>query len=105
MKQRGKSAPPAPGRSELALQPRMTPAAAESLAEELKSLRGSDLVVNAAAVSFIATPCLQVLLAAARSWREDGRALTLEPSSSLLAGLDDLGLDLRALQSEGAPCR
>ena len=104
MEENGTSSPAAAGRSELALQPRMSPAAAEALADELKALRGSDLVVNATAVAFIATPCLQVLLAAARTWRNDGRALVLEPSESLLSSLDDLGLDRGALQSEVAPC-
>ena len=104
MKERGNSPPAAAGRSELVLQPRLAPAAAEALAEELKTLRGSDLVVNAAALSFIATPCLQVLLAAARSWRSDARALTVEPSEPLLASLADLGLGLPSLQSEVAPC-
>lgn len=104
MTDRGESPPAPAGRSGLALQPRMSPAAAEALADALKALRGSDLAVDATAVAFIATPCLQVLLAAARTWRSDGRTLVLAPSDALRACLDDLGLDPAALESEVAPC-
>lgn len=68
----------------LALAPRLDLPAAAPLAEALKARRGADLALDAGGVAQIGGLAVQVLRAAARSWAEDGRALTFENASSEL---------------------
>jgi chemotaxis protein CheX len=54
---------------------------------------GGEVVVDAHAVLDIATPCLQVLLAAGLKLAERGQMLILKaPSDAFVAAMEDLGL-------------
>ena len=81
--------------AELVLPARLDLSAAASLAEAVLAHRGQDLVLNAREVVHLGTPGLQVLLAAAKSWRADGRSLALaSPSEAMTEQLGCLGLSL-----------
>jgi chemotaxis protein CheX len=68
--------------------------AAAPLAEGLARRLGEPLVLDASRVVRLGASCLQVLLAAARSWKAEGDALTLqEPSPRFLEDLKLLGLE------------
>jgi chemotaxis protein CheX len=85
------------------LPPRLLPQDSGALQSALLGLRGRAVALDARAVAQLSTPCVQVLLAAARSWREDGLALRLlEPFGEMLAVLGHLAVDPAALQSPGA---
>lgn len=85
------------------LPPRLLPQDAAPLQALLLGLRGRMVELDASAVAQLSTPCVQVLLAAARSWREDGIALSLSGASpEMLATLGHLAVDPAALRSDGA---
>ena len=66
--------------------------AAAPLANELLSLRGRDVDVDASAVERVGAQCLQVLLSARATWDADGRAFALvAPSSEFTSTLALLG--------------
>ncbi|WP_371039014.1 STAS domain-containing protein [Rhodosalinus sp. FB01] len=75
-------APPPPRR--LALPARMDPTAAEELSEALEHLRGIPVQLDGAAVQQAGGLCLQLLVIAARQWREDGLAFGLTDRSEAL---------------------
>ena len=53
----------------------------------------SDLVVDASSVERLTTPCVQILIAAARSLTEQGSGLVLKsPSEPFVSAFSDLGL-------------
>lgn len=82
---------------------RLLPQDAPALHGMLMTLRGQPVDLDASAVAQLATPCVQVLLSAARSWREDGVALGLiAPSSEMLAVLEHLAVEPAALEAGGA---
>jgi len=63
------------------------------MADLLLSARSNPLAVDASAVARIDTPCLQVLLSAARLWQEDGATMTLSAQSEVFTdNLTTLGL-------------
>ena len=67
---------------------------AAQLAETFAKLTGEPLAVDGARVSRLGASCLQVLLAAARTWKAEGDALTLQnPSARFLEDLNLLGLE------------
>jgi chemotaxis protein CheX len=69
--------------------------AASPLASELLALRGHDVDVDAAAVSRMGAQCLQVLLSARATWRDDGFAFAITGASAeFTAVLDILGAPL-----------
>lgn len=70
----------------LALPPRLDLSTAAVLAEDLRALRGSDLVLDAGPVTHLGTPGLQVLLAAVTSWAAAGHTLSL---ANVPEGLED----------------
>jgi chemotaxis protein CheX len=80
--------------SPIQLPPVLDLAAAEPLRRELTARWGDgELRLNGAAVERIATPCLQVLAAAALSARNRQAAFRLSrPSDALRAAIADLGL-------------
>lgn len=55
--------------------------AAAPLAESFLKFVGEDLVVDAAKVQRLGASCLQVLLAAATTWKAEGNSLALAQSS------------------------
>lgn len=69
--------------------------AAAPLAQSFLSHRGSELFVDASAVRRIGAQCLQVLLAAAATWKADGMRLALEkPTEEFLEGSRLLGIQI-----------
>lgn len=56
--------------------------AARPLAEAISARSGEDLEIDASTVAHLGGLCLQVLLAAAASWRSAGRRLTLAHRSA-----------------------
>lgn len=67
--------------------------AAASLFETLSSLIGADITVDGSQVERIGAQCLQILLAAAASWKIDGNVLEFaNPSLEFVAGLELLGI-------------
>ena len=69
----------------------------------LRARRGAAMEIDASEVVEIGTPCLQVLLSAAASWRADGWALAVvEPSSDFFVALGHLGLGTRRLSGRGS---
>ena len=76
-----------------ALPERLDTATAPGLADALRGRLGEVLMLDGAAVSKVGALGLQVLVAAVRQWREDGKELTLEnPSDALLEGCKWLGI-------------
>lgn len=77
--------------------------AASPLAAELLARRGEAVILDASRVERIGGQCLQVLLAAVRTWRTDAVPLTVaDASSDFTQGLRRLGL-APAEFLEGAP--
>jgi len=67
---------------------------AAQLAEAFSKHVGGPLAVDASRVARLGASCLQVLLAAARTWKAEGDALTLvNPSPRFLEDLTLLGLE------------
>lgn len=64
--------------------------AASPLAAALLDRRGADLIVDAAAVQRLGGQCLQVLLSAQASWREDEKALVIVDASMEFCSAIDL---------------
>jgi chemotaxis protein CheX len=64
--------------------------AAASLKEAILQRVGGDLAIDASSVERLGGSSLQVLLAAARTWKADGFSLTLERASPRF--LEDLKL-------------
>jgi len=68
--------------------------AAGPLAEALNRRLGDDLTLDGAHVQRLGASCLQVLLAAARTWSADGDALTLEnPTERMIEDLRLMGMN------------
>ena len=83
------------------LAPRLDLPAARPLAEALKARSGTDVVIDAGAVTHLGGLCLQVLVAAALAWREAGRSLTFAAlSEDFTEALSVFGLTQEALVSE-----
>jgi chemotaxis protein CheX len=69
------------------------PAAAQ-LADAFAKRLGEPLAVDASQVTRLGASCVQVLLAAARTWKAEGDALSLQnPSARFLEDLNLLGLE------------
>jgi chemotaxis protein CheX len=76
----------------LRLAPHLDMPAASLLRGQLLRLRGHDVELDGSAVMRLGALCLQVLLSAARTWRQEGRAFRIiEPSRGLTEGLRQLG--------------
>ena len=77
--------------------------AAGPLLESLLAVRGADAAVDAAAVTRASTPCLQVLLAAAKTWAAEGHAFRIvNPSAAFVEAYSLLGLTSDQLFMEHA---
>ena len=69
--------------------------AAAPLAQSILSYRGAELSVDASQVRRVGAQCLQVLLAAAATWKADGVCLRLEKATDeFLEGSRLLGIQL-----------
>jgi chemotaxis protein CheX len=72
--------------------------AAGPLADALHKHVGEDLVIDGSKVLRLGASCLQVLLAAARTWGAEGAAISLDnPSPRLVEDLRLLGFDAVSL--------
>ena len=70
--------------------------AAAALKERLLEAidQGIEVIVDASSVERLTTPCVQVLVAAARSLTERDQSLALkDPSEAFVSAFSDLGLD------------
>lgn len=66
---------------------------ADKLAEVILGVRNGTLAIDAGAVERIDTPCIQVLLAASKTWKEDGAAMRFDArSENFNANAETLGL-------------
>jgi chemotaxis protein CheX len=78
--------------------------AAGPLAEALHKHVGEDLVIDGSKVQRLGASCLQVLLAAARSWAAEGAALSLDnPTPRLVEDLRLLGFDAMTFLDGATP--
>lgn len=67
--------------------------AASRLHDQVIDLRGCDIAVDASEVTRVGAQCIQVLLAAAESWRKSDRVFRVSQSSETFAStLQLLGL-------------
>jgi len=69
--------------------------AAEALRNDLLALLNNDgdLVINGVEVERVATPCIEVLVAAAAAFEDSGRSFKIaEPSPSLCDSFEAVGL-------------
>ncbi|HEY9056472.1 MAG TPA: STAS domain-containing protein [Aurantimonas sp.] len=67
--------------------------AAGPLFDQLLTLRGKPVTVDAAGVEKVGAQCIQILHSAAATWHADEVAFTIvEPSETFRSGLDLLGL-------------
>jgi len=75
---------------------------AENLKTQILELRGQDIVIDAEGVTGIDTPNLEVLIAAARLWKRDEKAMTIAGQTSdfrdAIAGLQ---IELTDFESKG----
>lgn len=69
----------------VALAPVLDVTAAGPLREQLLALRGGPVELDASAVERLGGLCLQVLMAARRTWAADGQALSLTAASPAFA--------------------
>ena len=70
-------------------------------AQTLIDHRGKDAVLDAASVTRIGGPAVELLVAARKQWLADGRSRRVrDPSAAFLATLDDVGASLDLLQAE-----
>lgn len=85
------------------LPPRLDTDTAPELREDLIAQRGLNLALNAEDVTHLGARCLAVLIAAANTWREDDKTLSLAGASDAFdAGLARMGCPADLLTSEGA---
>jgi len=75
---------------------------AGALTDTLLQMRGQNLAIDASNVVRIDTPCLQVLMASAKQWGEDGVNLKLEaPSDAFESSIGLLGLTIEQFETTG----
>lgn len=85
----------------LKLAARLDTDAATPLHAALLEKRGAPLTIDASSVNRLGALCVSVLAAAARSWSDDGQALTLaDPSEGFQTGCARLGIALDSLSTE-----
>ena len=87
----------------LNLPPQLDGTSAADLRDRLLAARGQPVRLDGAGVTRFGALGLQVLLAAARTWREDGQAFDiLETSPALQEGLRQLGAATALTADHGA---
>jgi chemotaxis protein CheX len=78
--------------------------AAGPLAEALLKHSGDDLALDGSKVQRLGAACLQVLLAAGRTWASDGAALLLDnPTPRFVEDLRFLGFDATTIFNGAKP--
>lgn len=80
---------------QFALAPKLASKAAPDLYAQLKEYRGKVLILDGSGVEQIGVLCMQILVSAAQTWREEGTDFEIaEPSAALLDSMKVVGLDL-----------
>ena len=75
----------------------------EPLMDLLAKKRGSPLLINASKVERLGAQCVQVLVAAAQTWRTEMHSLQIvQPSTSFEEELEQMGLTLDQITFEEA---
>ena len=88
---------------EIVLAPKLDGSATSSLHEALLEMHGRDVILKGHAVRHLGAMALQVLIAARKTWLDDGASLRVDaPSEALLAGLARLGTSIDAITVEAA---
>jgi chemotaxis protein CheX len=86
----------------LALPAHLDIAAAGPLKDRILAHRGRDLELDGSSVVRLGALCLQVLLAASRSWRRDGHIFRIvDPSHGLCEALRQMGAAPSLPKSQG----
>lgn len=92
-----------PGEAMVCLPDSLDSASAASIQELLLARRGSPLVVDAGQVNRVGVQALQVLIAAAQTWRADGQSYKVtNASSELLETIALIGLSADQFMLEGS---
>ncbi len=88
----------------LSAPPALGLATASALRDELIAARGRPLDLDASQVQRVGGLGLQILLSAAKTWREDGVAFSVsDPSAEFINDLQRMGVDAASLAS-GQEC-
>ncbi|MCY1125367.1 STAS domain-containing protein [Frigidibacter sp. RF13] len=91
----------ADGAAPVTLDRRLDLTVAGRLRTRFLALRGRPVQVDASEVALLGGLCLQVLLAAAATWRSDGRAFRIAPRSAAFdAALSSFAFPLSALEGD-----
>lgn len=89
--------------SVLPLPSRLDLSVAQSLTRDILSMRGGPVTLDASGVAYLGGLGLQLLLAAARQWRQDGQDFAVLPRSGEFDGaLALFGLSPDALMNGGS---
>jgi chemotaxis protein CheX len=97
----GEAGGQADGAAPVTLDRRLDLTAAGPLRARFLALRGKAVRVDAGEVALLGGLCLQILLAAAAAWRDDGRPLRIAPRSAAFdAALASFALPLSALEGD-----
>ncbi|WOI52618.1 STAS domain-containing protein [Parvularcula sp. LCG005] len=76
----------------------MTGAEAAALRQSFLEARGQAVSVDASSVDHIGAQCLQVLVAAARAWRDEQKPMTIDnPTAAFCEGISRLGITMNEL--------
>ena len=71
---------------------------ASTLRDKFMGLRGSNVVIDASAVERVGTLCVQVIMAAARTWDEDKLSFTFSKvSDAFQKTMQVIGMDISHL--------
>ena len=91
-----------PSTYKVTLAPILDLRAAVPLADALKAHRGHDVEIDASEVARVGAQCVQVLLSALKTWREEARRLEIVASSDVFEeGVKLLGVELPISQNVG----
>lgn len=83
---------------------RLDLSAAEPLLAQIAAHRDAALRLDGSAVRHLGTPCLQILLAAARDWQKRGRDFAIEPQSEAMRqAILTFGLRQEDLRADSPP--
>jgi len=78
----------------LLLEAKLDLMAAASLGDAIAALQNTPVSLDAANVSHLDMPCLQILLSAAKHWQGTNTSFSISnPTDAFLAGLATLGID------------
>ena len=92
---------PAAGYCEITLEPKLASIAAPGLYAQLSAHRADTLVLNASKVEQIGVLCMQILVAACQTWRDEGKDFEIvEPSEVFCKSTETVGLPLSLLGAE-----